>query len=115
MWGQNKGMSRKDRRGGSGRDVDITHFDEVLGSIEFFVYIPPNIRMKGYEVLKNYLNSLNCDIDYPAEAPLNPGERYQAIKITQQGMVVPIPALRRAHKWAHQRNFLHSFFRPLNS
>jgi hypothetical protein len=115
MWGKSKGLSRKDRRGGSGRDVDETHFDEVLGSLEFFVYVAPNTKPKGYETLRTFLESAGCSVVYPAEAPLSPGERYQAVKVTYQGLIVPARALRRIHKWAHQRNFLHSFFRPLTS
>ena len=37
---------------------------------------------------------------------------YQAVKITISGLLIPDPVIKRAHRWAHQRNYLHSFFKP---
>ena len=39
-------------------------------------------------------------------------EGYKAIKISCPDCIISDTALRRAHRWAHQRDFFHSFFKP---
>jgi hypothetical protein len=39
------------------------------------------------------------------------GKSYETIRITNRGEEIPTPLLRRAHGWAHQRNFLHMFYK----
>ena len=107
-------LTRRELRQGSGTDVENEHFDEVLGSSEFYIYVTPNKKAKGYDALKQYVESVGCEAEYPAVPQLvDLGDRYQAVKITKEGELIPSPVLRRAHRWAHQRNFLHSFFKPL--
>ena len=114
MWWRDYGITRRDLRQGSGTDVEPEHYDEVLGSSEFFIYLTPNKKVKGYDTLKQFLESEGCEVEYPADSSLRPGPRYQVVKITKRGELLSTPSLRRAHKWAHQRNYLHHFFMPLN-
>jgi hypothetical protein len=100
-------------RQGGGTDVEPEHYDEVLGSSEFFIYVSPSGKLKGYDDLKKFLQAQGCDVQFPADSPLLPGPKYQAVMITKSGEILSPESLRRAHKWAHQRNFLHHFFRPL--
>ena len=100
-------------RGGSGTEVDATHFDEVLGSSEFYVYVPPSGKLKGYEELRTFLKSEGCLVEYPGHSDLVPNKNYLVVAISQSGNLLSDASLRRAHRWAHQRNFLHSFFQPL--
>ena len=100
--------ARRQRMGGNGSE----HFDEVSGSTEFFIYIAPNMSTKGYHGLKSYLEGLDCTVEFPAVAPLSPGPRHQAVKITHAGEGIPTSGLKRAHTWAHTHSFLHSFFKP---
>ncbi len=113
MWWRGQGITRRDLRQGSGTDVEVEHYDEVLGSSEFYIYVAPNKRPKGYEALKKQLEAEGCDVVFPAESPLLPGKRYQAVKVTCKGEVIPDSSMLRAHRWAHRLNFLHHFFRPL--
>jgi hypothetical protein len=94
--------------GGNGDD----HFEDMLGSRDLFIYLAPNRKLKGYAELKAYLEQQGCQLQPANNAPLLPGKGYQAIKITLPGELIPNLALRKAHRWAHQRNFLHSFFKP---
>ncbi|MBI2911288.1 MAG: hypothetical protein HYY05_04040 [Chloroflexi bacterium] len=114
MWRRAYGFTRRDLRGGSGTDVDAEHYDEVLGSSEFYIYIPPAGKLKGYEELRAFLRSEGCLVEYPGHSDLAPNKNYQVVAITQSGHLLADTALRRAHRWAHQRNFLHSFFQPLS-
>ena len=98
---------RRQRTGGTGTE----HFDEVSGASEFFIYVAPNMQTRGYDGLKNQLEDLGCVVEFPAIAPLSPGPRHQAIKITHQEGI-PVKGLKRAHTWAHTHSFLHSFFKP---
>ena len=100
--------ARRQRMGGNGGE----HFDEVEGASEFFIYVAPNMSTKGYDGLKSYLNGLGCEVEFPAVAPLTPGPRHQAVKITNAGELIPTAGLKRAHAWAHTHSFLHSFFKP---
>ena len=94
--------------GGTG----VEHFDEVSGASEFFIYVTPNMQTKGYDSLKKQLEDIGCTVEFPAIAPLSPGPRHQAIKITHVGDGIPVKGLKRAHTWAHTHSFLHSFFKP---
>ena len=114
MWRRQYGLTRRDMRGGSGVDVEEEHYDEVLGSSEFFIYLPPNKETKKYPQLKHAMEALGCDVEFPAFSSLLPGDNYKAIKITKQGQILPDSSLRRSHRWAHKQNLLHSFFKPLN-
>lgn len=69
--------------------------------------------MKGYPTLKASLEAEGCQVEYPGYSDLRPNESYSVVAITQNGEIVSDAALRKAHRWAHKRNFLHSFFRPL--
>ena len=109
------GLTRRQLREGSEPSVEEEHYDEVLGSSEFYIYVTPNRKTKGYEALKSYLDAKGCQVEFTTESPIRMPERYQVIKVTYQGTLIPDSALRRVHRWAHGRNFLHSFFRPLGS
>jgi hypothetical protein len=112
MWRQDFGVTRKNIRVGGGRDVEPEHYDEVLGSSEFCIYIPPNVRMKGYDDLKAFLEGQGCVVEYPGYSEYTPNKSYSVIAITMAGQRMSDAALRKAHRWAHKRNYLHSFFRP---
>ena len=107
-------IPRKKLREGSGLGTGDEHMDELLGSSELIIYITPNKRPKGYEALKQYLESEGCEVTFPANSPYRPGPKYQDVRITNKRKSIPPSNLRRAHSWAHQRNFLHSFFKPLS-
>ena len=115
MWQRDPGLTRRQIREGSGTYVEKAHFDEVLGSSEFYVYVTPNKKAKGYEALKKYLEAEGCETGLTTESPVRMDDRYQIVRITHQGQVIPDSPLRRAHRWAHQRNYLHSFFRPVGN
>lgn len=110
---RNYGIGKRDLRQGSGRGNGSDHFEDLIGSTEFYIFQPGNQRPKGYESLKLYLESQGCEVMFTADAPPELGNEYESLRITHRGEQIPIPVLRRAHAWAHQRNFLHSFFRPL--
>jgi hypothetical protein len=94
--------------GGNGDD----HFHEMTGSRDFVMYITPNKRAKGFAELKTALEEVGCEVRRIENDPLLPGKRYQAVKVTFKGETIPGSALQRVHRWAHQRNYLHSFFKP---
>ena len=99
---------------GSGKGVDVAdeHFREVAGSRDFWVYVPPKSKVKGYDGLKTFLMEQGCEVEVSDTAPMLPAKGYKAIKITHGGEVMSDDIVRRAHRWAHQRNYLHSFFKP---
>ncbi len=110
---RNFGMSRRQIRQGGGRGTGDDHLDELMGATELYIYQTPNSRPKGYQTLKIYLKAQECEVIFTAD---NPPElsRYEAMRIThKKGEPIPTPALKRCHSWAHQRNFLHSFFKPM--
>ena len=94
--------------GGNGDD----HFREMTGSRDFVVYITPNKRPKGFAELKSALEEEGCEVQRVENEPLLPSNRYQAVKVTFKGEKIPDSALQKAHRWAHRRNYLHSFFKP---
>ena len=109
----NHRFGRDQLRQGGGRGNGNDHVDELLGATELFVYQTPNKRAKGFETLKLYLEALECEVIFTVDAP--PELRnYETMRIThKRGEPIPDAVLRRSHSWAHGRNFLHSFFKPM--
>ena len=107
------GANRKTIREGGGRGTGDNHFYEMEGASRLSIFITPNAKVKGYQTLKQFLESEGCEVIYPADSEERPGPRYQVVQVTYSGKVIPSSVLKRAHRWAHQRNFLHSFFKPL--
>ena len=52
MWNRGRGGNRKTLREGSGTNVEPEHYDDVLGSSEFYIYVAANKRLKGYDEFK---------------------------------------------------------------
>ena len=114
---QDKGMTRAQLKTGSGKGANVAadHVHEVLGSRDFWIYVTPNSKPKGYDTLKSYLLAQGCDVDISDTAPMLPAKGYKAIKVTESGKILDDEVVTRAHRWAHQRNYLHSFFKPYKS
>ena len=114
----NYGIGRDQLRQGGGRGNGNDHFDELVGSTEFYVYQTPGRRVKGFDSLKLYAEAEGCELLYTAEAPPELSD-HETLRITNPGgpgrRAEPIPdaVLKRAHSWAHRNNFLHSFFKPM--
>ena len=114
----NYGIGRDQLRQGGGRGNGNDHFDELVGSTEFYVYQTPGRRIKGFDSLKLYAEAEGCELLYTAEAPPELSD-HETLRITNPGgpgrRAEPIPdaVLKRAHSWAHRNNFLHSFFKPM--
>ena len=109
-------MTRAQMKKGSGKGVEVAyeHFCEVVGSRDFYIYVAPHSKPKGYDGLKTFLQEQGCQVNVSNEAPMLPAKDFQAVKVTVTGgQLISEPALKRAHRWAHQRNYLHSFFKPL--
>ena len=62
-------IPRRQVRQGGGRGTGEDHVDGMYGCTELFVYLTPNTRPKGYESLKSYLESQDCEVVAGAEAP----------------------------------------------
>jgi len=106
-------ISRRQVRQGGGRGTGEDHVDGMFGCTELFVYQTPKTRPKGYESLKSYLETQDCEVDLSPDVPPELG-RHEAIRVTHRnGEPIPIAAVKRVHSWAHGRNYLHSFFRPM--
>ena len=109
------GFGRDQIRQGGGRGNGNDHLDELIGATELstIVYQTPNRRAKGFDALKLFLEANECEVLFTTDIP--PELRsYEAFRITQKrGEAIPVPVLRRCHSWAHGRNFLHSFFKPM--
>ena len=107
-------MTRAELKVGSGRGADVAdeHVWEVLGSRDFYIYVPPKAKVKGFSTLKSYLLEQGMELAVSDTAPMLPAPGYQAMKITARGLIIPDKVVKRSHRWAHQRNFLHSFFKP---
>lgn len=110
---RNYGFTRREIRAGSGAgdSVSSEHFDELIGSTEFYVYRNPNRKIKGYETLRLFLESEGCEIIHLLDAPTPVGKGYETIRVTNKGNQIPVPVLKRVHNWAHQRNLLHMFYK----
>ena len=107
------GIGRRQLRQGGGRGNGNDHVEDLYGCTELYIYQTPNRRITGYESLKRFVESETCEIIFTADAPpeLN---GYETMRIThRQGQPIPAAVVKRVHSWAHQRNFLHSFFKPM--
>ncbi|MDA0264789.1 MAG: hypothetical protein O3A93_11305 [Chloroflexi bacterium] len=107
------GITRAQLRQGGGRGNGNDHLDELVGATELFVYQTPNTKPKGFDSLKLFLEASECELIFTLDVP--PELRnYEAFRITHKsGEKIPEPVLRRCHSWAHGRNYLHSFFKPM--
>ena len=108
-----RGITRARLRQGGGRGNGNDHLEEMLGATELFVYQTPNKKPKGFESLKLFLAASECEwistLDVPSEL-----KNYEAFRVTHKsGEKIPDEVLKRCHSWAHGRNFLHSFFKPM--
>jgi hypothetical protein len=107
------GFTRRDIRGGGGAGTEVAneHFHELVGSVELYIYRHPSRRIKGYEALKSSLESSGCEVVHLEGGSSPVGRSYETIRVTNKGVEIPIPLLRQAHSWAHQRNLLHMFYK----
>ena len=110
---RNYGIGKRELRQGSGRGSGNDHFEDLIGSTEFYIYQPGGLRPKGFDSFKAFLEVQGCEAVFTSDTPVELGSEFEALRITYKGTQIPVPVLKRAHAWAHQRNFLHSFFRPL--
>ena len=107
------GFGRRNLRQGGGRGTGDDHVDSLYGSTELFIYQTPNTTPKGYETFKAFLEAQDCEIINTHESPPELS-RHETLRITHhKDEPIPIAVVKRAHRWAHQRNYLHSFFRPM--
>ena len=107
------GFGRRNLRQGGGRGTGDDHVDSLYGSTELSIYQTPNTKPKGFEGLKAFLEAKNCEIVFTHQAPPELS-RHETLRITHRNAEpIPIEVVTRAHRWAHQRNYLHSFFRPM--
>ena len=108
-----QGITRAQLRQGGGRGNGNDHLEEMIGATELFVYQTPNKKPKGFESLKMFLAASECELvstlDVPPEL-----KNYEAFRVPHKsGEKIPDEVLKRCHSWAHGRNFLHSFFKPM--
>ena len=106
-----RGFTRRDIRGGSGAEAAGEHFDEMIGTVELYVYRHPSRKIKGYGALKSALEAGGCRVELAAGGDSPVGKGYETIRVTNGGAEIPVPLLRQAHNWAHRRNFLHMFYK----
>ena len=107
------GIGRRQLRQGGGRGNGNDHVEDLYGCTELYVYQTPNRKVTGYDSLKMFIEAEGCEIIFTADAPPELSN-YETMRITQrQGQAIPDAVIKRAHSWAHQRNFLHSFFKPM--
>ena len=107
------GINRQQIKQGGGRGTGNDHVDELYGCVELFIYQTPNVRRKGFERLKAYLEAQGCQIVFTADAPPELS-KYETMRVTHgKTAVIPDLVVKRAHSWAHSRNYLHSFFKPM--
>ena len=110
--GKHESSLRKTSNRGTGDD----HFFQLVGANRLSIFIPPNSKIKGYKELLRALESSGCMVTYPSRSPEVlrelPGSQYTAINI-ESITQIDDEALQVAHRWAHKRNLLHSFFIPL--
>ena len=107
------GINRRQLRQGGGRGNGNDHVDELFGATELYVYQTPNKRVKGYDRFKMFVESEGCEIIFTADAPPELSN-YETLRIThRKGEKIPDNVVRRGHTWAHNNNFLHSFFKPM--
>ena len=113
-YGMTRDQLRQGSQGPGGGNGD-DHVDELTGSRDLTIYLTPNRRLKGYAELKAFVEARGCRIGQVEGDRLLPGKEYTAVKVSCADGLIPEAVLRRAHRWAHQRNYLHSFFKPLGS
>ncbi|MBM3940623.1 MAG: hypothetical protein FJ318_06995 [SAR202 cluster bacterium] len=106
------GHNRSEVRKALGGERADDHFHELAGTRDFYIYLTPNKKLSGYEQLRSLATAGGCTVVVTDEAPAMPGKGYKAVKITVAKGLLPEPVLRQAHRWAHARNFLHSFYKP---
>ena len=107
------GFNRRQIRQGGGRGNGDDHVDAMFGSTELYIYQTPNTRAKGFEALKTYLETQGCEVAFTADGPPELS-RHQTVRITRRDSEeIPAAVINRAHSWAHRRNYLHSFFKPM--
>jgi len=107
------GFARRDLRQGGGRGTGNDHVEELYGITELYIYQTPNRRLKGYERFKLFLESEECEIIFTADGPPELSN-YETMRIThKKGDKIPDHVVKRGHTWAHNQNFLHSFFKPM--
>jgi hypothetical protein len=110
---RDRGFGRRNLREGGGRGTGDDHVDSLYGITELSIYQTPNTKPKGYEGLKAFLEAQDCEIVYTNDAPPELS-RHETLRITHsKAEPIPIAVVTRAHRWAHNRNYLHSFFRPM--
>ena len=112
---RDRGMTKAQLREGSGKGAAIAdeHFYELAGSRDFYVYVTPRTKAKGYGELKASMEGQGYAVSVADDAPMLPAKGYRAVKITTTSSeTIADEPLRQAHRWAHQRNYLHSFFKP---
>ena len=109
----NAGFNREQLRQGGGKGNGNDHLDELIGATELFVYQTPNKKPKGFEALKLFVSASECELIFTFDVPPEL-KNYEAFRITHKsGQKIPDDVLKRCHSWAHGRNFLHSFFKPM--
>ena len=110
---RDQGFTRREIREGSGAGAEVAgeHFDEMIGSVELYIYRHPSKKIKGLKALKSALQAKGCGVDLMPGGSSPVGKSYETIRVTNSGTEIPTPLLRRAHSWAHQRNFLHMFYK----
>ncbi len=107
------GINRRQIRQGGGRGSGDDHVDAMFGSTELYIYQTPNTRPKGFESLKSYLEAQDCEVLFTTDGPPELS-RYETVRVTRRDSEeIPDAAVKRAHSWAHRRNYLHSFFKPM--
>ena len=105
-------VNRKQVREGGGGGANL-HFDEMIGSYELNIYRHRNNKIRGLDNLEQFLQSQGCQTVYISDVPAPVGPGYDTIRVTcGHRETIPVEALRRAHSWAHRRNFLHMFRKP---
>ena len=110
---RDQGFGRRNLREGGGRGTGDDHLDSLYGSTELSIYQTPNTKPKGFESFKAFLEAQDCEIINTHESP-SELSRHETLRIThRKSDPIPIAVVKRAHRWAHQRNYLHSFFRPM--
>jgi hypothetical protein len=107
------GIGKRQLRQGGGRGTGNDHWEDLIGCTELYIYQPPGKKLTGYDTLKAYIEAEGCEIIFTLDAPPELAQ-YETMRIThKRTQPIPPPVIKRAHSWAHQRNFLHSFFKPL--
>ena len=79
-----RGMTRAQLKTGSGKGTDVAdeHFFEIVGSRDFYVYVTPKSKPKGYDDLRGFLTTEGCEVNVSNNAPMLPAEGYKAVKVT---------------------------------